>query len=365
MKRILVVLLSVVLCFSSVACQKKDTEKKGSESNTVAESVKVFEIPELDIETTVSEDGSESVVYPITVTDQLNREVTIEKEPESIVSAYYISTSLLLALGEKDNLVGIEAKADSRNLYHLCAKDIISLPSVGTAKEFDLEGCVALNPDLVVIPAKLESVIPSLEELGITVIAVNPESADLLNYAVVMLGAVTNNVDTSEGMLQYTSDKLTNFIGLFDKILKPSVYITSNSSLLSTAGQNMYQNSLIEYAGGVNVASELTDTYWSEISYEQLIEWNPEYIIIAADADFTVEDVLNDPALSSVSAVVDQKVYQFPSDIEAWDSPVPAGVLGNIWLASVLHPEMYPEDTYKEDVVEFYETYYGFTPVLD
>lgn len=35
--------------------------------------------------------------YPITVTDQSGREVTIEKEPERIVSGYYIPSSLLIA----------------------------------------------------------------------------------------------------------------------------------------------------------------------------------------------------------------------------------------------------------------------------
>lgn len=33
------------------------------------------------------------VTYPVTITDHLGREVTIEKQPESFVSGYYISTS--------------------------------------------------------------------------------------------------------------------------------------------------------------------------------------------------------------------------------------------------------------------------------
>ena len=95
--------------------------------------------------------------YPITVTDQAGREVTIEDEPEKLVSGYYISTSLLIALGLDDKLVGIEAKADKRAIYRLSAPALIELPNVGTAKEFDLEGCAALEPDLVLLPLKLKS----------------------------------------------------------------------------------------------------------------------------------------------------------------------------------------------------------------
>ena len=97
-----------------------------------------------------------AVTYPLTVTDQLGREVTIETEPKTLASGYYISTSLLIALGVQDELVGVEAKADKRTIYSLSAPELQSLPSIGTAKEFDLEGCAALTPDLVIVPAKLK-----------------------------------------------------------------------------------------------------------------------------------------------------------------------------------------------------------------
>ena len=91
-----------------------------------------------------AEDTAMETVYPVTLTDQAGREVTIEEEPQKLVSGYYISTSLLIALGLEDKLAGIEAKADTRPIYALSAPELLELPSVGTAKEFDLEGCAAL-----------------------------------------------------------------------------------------------------------------------------------------------------------------------------------------------------------------------------
>ena len=87
--------------------------------------------------------ASAAETYPITVTDQAGRAVTIEKSPEKLVSGYYISTSLLIALGLDDQMVGIEAKANKRAIYRLSAPELMDLPSVGSAKEFDLEGCAA------------------------------------------------------------------------------------------------------------------------------------------------------------------------------------------------------------------------------
>lgn len=76
-----------------------------------------------------------TVTYPVTITDHLGREVTIEKQPESFVSGYYISTSLMIALGLDDQLVGVDAKADKRNIYKLSAsRNSQNSRSVGTAE---------------------------------------------------------------------------------------------------------------------------------------------------------------------------------------------------------------------------------------
>ncbi len=309
-----------------------------------------------------------SVTYPITITDQIDREVVIEEEPETLVSGYYISTSLLITLGLKDKLVGIEAKAKSRSIYHLSAPEVIDLPSVGTAKEFDLEGCAALEPDLIVLPAKLKDVIPSLEELGMTVIAVNPEDKDLLEEAVTILGTATNTTERANELLAFHDKKLeplTEALSGIDAASAPTVYLASNSSLLAVAGPAMYQNSLIEQAAGVNAAAEITDDYWADISYEQLLAWDPDYIILAADAEYTVDSVLEDENLKGLKAVASGNVYQFPNAIESWDSPVPSSILGSMWLASVIHPDNYPADNWKQAAAEYYETFYGFTPDLE
>ncbi|MDO4741259.1 MAG: ABC transporter substrate-binding protein, partial [Eubacteriales bacterium] len=102
------------------------------------------------------------------------------------------------------------------------------------------------------------------------------------------------------------------------------------------------------------------DAYWVEISYEQLLAWNPEYIILASDAAYTVDDVLADANLSGCRAVVSGNVYQMPDKAEAWDSPVPGGILGAAWLASVLHPDLFADEECAAVIDEYYEKFYGF-----
>ena len=299
--------------------------------------------------------------YPATVTDHAGREVVIEKEPRRLVSGYYISTSLLIALDLDEKLVGIEAKADKRAIYKLSAPDLIALPNVGTAKEFDLEGCAALQPDLVILPIKLKSAVETLEGLGIDVLLVNPENQELLNGMINMIAAATNTQDKAEQLLGFTATQEAYLTQLLTDGKTPRVYLAGNSNMLSTAGNAMYQSDMIRLAGGANVAAEITDTYWVEIDYEQLLTWNPEYILLASDATYTVADVLADPNLATCAAVVNGNVYQLPNKAEAWDSPVPSGILGALWLANILHSDLLSDTDCAARIDAYYEAFYNFT----
>lgn len=353
-------LLALALSVSTTACGNS-TASTTTAAETATE-VTTEAASESASETSAAAGGEMTVTYPVTITDHLGREVTIEKQPESFVSGYYISTSLMIALGLDDQLVGVEAKADKRNIYKLSAPELTELPSVGTAKEFDLEGCAALKPDLVIVPTKLKDSIPAMEELGLTVIAVNPEDQTKLFETIDMISTAADVVEKGQELEYWISDALENLKKSLDGAETPSVYLAGNSALLQTAGPEMYQSTLIENAGGVNAASDITDTYWADTSYEQILSWNPDYIVLAADADYDADSVLNDSALADCTAVKEGHIAQIPSDIEALDSPVPASFLGSYYVASILHPDVVTEDDFKTAEKNFYETFYGFTP---
>lgn len=362
-KQLSIILICTMLAvLTACGTDSVTTTQSTTESTTaasVSESASSEEVSEeLSSEESSTEADAEQTVYPVTVTDQAGREVTIEKEPSSIVSGYYISSSLLIALGLKDKVVGIEAKADKRPIYKLAAPELTELPNVGTAKEFNLETCAALSPDLVILPMKLKDAAQSLTDLGITVLLVNPESQDLLTEMINTIATATNTNSEAAKLLAYIDSQKDMLTSALSGVEPESVYLAGNSSFLSTAGPSMYQSSIIELAGGKNAADSITDTYWAEISYEQLLAWDPSYIIIASDAEYTVDDIMNDPNLAECTAVKNSHVYAIPGDVEALDSPVPAGILASVWLAGILHPDQVSADTYTTEMTNYYETFY-------
>ena len=305
--------------------------------------------------------NSQGLAYPVTVTDHAGRQVVIEKEPQKIVSCYYITSSLLMALGLEDKMVGIEDNPEFRPIYGLSAPHLLELPWVGTAKVLDVEGCAALEPDLVILPLRQKESADILESLGIDVLLVNPESQTLLTEMIQMVASATNTQDKGDELIAFLDKQEAKLNQILAGVAAPRVYMASNSNMLATAGDGMYQSDMIRLAGGANVAAEIEDTYWAEIDYEQLLVWDPEYIILASSAKYTAEDVLQDPNLAGCTAVVNGNVYQIPCDAESWDSPVPSSILGALWLANILHPEKLTDTDCAAIMDEYYETFYHFT----
>ena len=296
----------------------------------------------------------------ITLTDQAGRQVELAAPAETLVSCYYVTTYATMALGISDRVVGLEKKADTRPIYAMAAPELLEKEQVGTMKELDLEAVAALEPDLVVMPKKLMDYAAPLEELDIPVLVVNPESHEALTGMLALLGQACGVENRAQALTDYYEEQLARVAQLVDGLERSTVYMGGNSSYLTAAPGDMYQSSLIETAGGVNAAADLTGGYWTEVSYESILAMAPQVILIPAGADYTAQDILADPQLAAVPAVQSGAVYEMPSGIEEWDSPIPSGILGTLWMTSVLHGDAYPFDTFTADVQDFYKTFYGF-----
>lgn len=301
----------------------------------------------------------ESKDNKVTVVDQLGREVELDGTPEKIISSYYISTSLLINLGVQDKLVGIEAKAKTREMYKKVAKELIDLPAVGTSKEINIEECANLNPDLVIIPTRLKEFIPKFEELNIPVIAIEPETLDQFKETVKLIGKAVGKEEKANKLVNYYDDTISKVKELNKNLTeKQNVYLAGSDSVLKTCTSKMYQNYMFEVCGGENVTKELTDGYWTTISVEELVKKNPDVIYMVGYASYSKDDILKDERLKGINAIKNNKVYVFPSTLEAWDYPTPSSMLGILWLENNLHPDLYSKEDYIKDAKDFYKEFY-------
>ncbi|PIE76919.1 MAG: Fe3+-hydroxamate ABC transporter substrate-binding protein, partial [Clostridiales bacterium] len=81
-----------------------------------------------------------------------------------------------------------------------------------------------------------------------------------------------------------------------------------------TAGQSL-ESDIIAKAGGHNVFSDIEKT-WVRVSWEEVVESNPDVIVINNYGDTTAEDKIKalkeNPALSGITAVKEDRFVVLP-----------------------------------------------------
>lgn len=304
------------------------------------------------------------------VTDGLGRQVKIPAEVKRIVTNYGIATHMVFALGAQDRLVGIDTPSKNNAFFNALKPEVAAIPSVGSPKDFNIEEAIALKPDLVLVPGRNRELVENLENRGMTVFGVIAEDLEQLKSTMENLGKALGEEEKAAQFIKYYDDTLKmveqRTRGLKDED-KPDVYLVGPMGLLSTCSKDMYQNFLINLAGGKNVAANEKSggapaQGWFEVSPEQIIKWDPEKILVVQyTSGITPEQILSDPRFQEIKAVKNKQVFWFPSKLNPWDYPSPQAVLGIKWLAQKLHPDKFNDVNIQKEADEFFKSLYGKT----
>ncbi len=269
--------------------------------------------------------------YPMTITDFAGRKVTIEKEPERIVSLAPSITETLFYIGAGDKLVGVTNYAD----FPPAVKNITRVGGYG--KYANLEKIAALKPDLIIADDFSLPILSKLEEIA-PVVIVAPKNLSGVYRQIELLGKITNR---EEGALTVVAEMRAT-VAYVESLVrgkpKPKVFfILSYYNGYWTAGNGTFINDLINLAGGKNIFSDVEG--WKAVSEEQIVARNPEVIIISPNAGIKPEDLCKGP-LASVNAVKNGRVYVL-SDENLVVRPGPRIVLGLEEIAELLHPKAF------------------------
>lgn len=304
------------------------------------------------------EDISEDTTEDVVVDEEENEE---DSEDFRVITTYLPATDLVLSLQGKDNLVATDDKSvQSELLAKLDPKHEIK--GIGSKKNgVNIEEIIGLEPDLVVLfPTKDgDDTKEKLENEGIKVISINPETLESLKTDILEVGSAMNREDLAIELNAYMDEKI-NMVK--DRVAdiedKKSVYLAGSRGVLSTHSGDFYQHEIIDIAGGKDLSEELVGG-WNEISAEQVISWDPDVIVTVNYSPDDGVSILENEALGPIKAIQDKEVYTIPSNIESWDMPKPSSILGIIWMGQTLYPEKFEDVDLKEEADKLYTDYYG------
>jgi iron complex transport system substrate-binding protein len=303
---------------------------------------------------------------PIVITDVIGREVSLEKPATKLVGTHNPTLNAAVVLGGGGKyLVGFGNKEMSRGLYEQVIDSYDDLVQIGKGSTINFESVVAAGADLAILPERNQDLVPQFEEINLPAVVIldSTESFETVKQTLTLLGQVLGEDERAEQITAFLDAQLEQAQTLLkDTTERPSVLFLGASSQLSVAPAAMIQTSLIEAGGGTNAVSGVEGTgSFIEVNIEQIVAWNPDVIWYPAYSDYTMEDLLNDPTWSSINAIKNKQVFEFPSLLEPWDQPTAAVALGVDYALYSLHPDLYNLDSLMQDVDAFYTLVYGKT----
>ncbi|MBP6887951.1 MAG: ABC transporter substrate-binding protein [Oscillospiraceae bacterium] len=229
----------------------------------------------------VSEQPSETAETSLTVTDMTGKEITLEGPATRVVALTASDCEILYAIGAGDTLVG-------RGEYCDYPAEVADVPALQSGDNTNIEQIIALAPQVLIMStmAQTEEQIAQLETAGIRVVVSDAQDIEGVYAAIELIGALTGKDneaaalvldmrDTFDALAAEAAEKNAGDAG-------KTVYfeVSPLQYGLWTAGTGTFMNEVAEMLGLANCFADVSG--WGEISEEQVIERNPDYIVTIA-----------------------------------------------------------------------------------
>lgn len=253
-------------------------------------------------EATLSDTIPQETTASVTITDMKGRQITLDEPAQRIVALTPSDCEILFAIGAGDTLVG-------RGKYCDYPAEVLDVPAVESGANTNIEQIIALEPDVLLMSdmAQTQEQIAQLEEAGIHVVV--SEATDIAGVytAIEMIGALMGKSENASAVID--SMKAT-----FDSVQENSTGDGSQTIYfevsplqygLWTAGANTFMDEIAAMLGLTNCFADVDG--WGEISEEQLLERNPDFIVTITmyygEGPTPEEEILSRAGWENVTAV--------------------------------------------------------------
>ncbi|ADN34799.1 periplasmic binding protein [Methanolacinia petrolearia DSM 11571] len=326
--------------------------------------------------------GGSTVSETVTITDALGREVTVPKNPESVVCSGSGCLRYLTYLQAEDKIVGVddieteETKFDARP-YALANPQFREYPLIGEFRGADdPEKIIACNPD-VIFKTYVTSASDADElqdKTGIPVVALNygdlgVNRADMYQ-ALTLMGEVMGKEDRAKDIIGFFNSSIADLNARTESVAedaKISTYIGG----IAYRGPHGFQSTEPSYppfmfVDAYNVAGEM-GTEHADVAKEKIIEWNPDVLFVDLSTLQTtpsaIDELQTDESYQTLDAVKSDEVYGvLPYN---WYTSNHGSVIADAYyIGTILYPEQFSDIDPAAKADEIYTFLVG-EPVFD
>lgn len=237
--------------------------------------------------------------FPVSL-ENADREITFDEPPERVVALYQQEAELMAALGLEDKLVGYSMVSDNTPEEYVDQLD--DVPVLAEDSYPSQEVLLESDPDFLIGSERTfidngVGTVEELDDLDITAYVTEsekPETIDNMVYKEIEeISQIFGVEERGEELIQSMEeeiDDITEEIGEVDDPVKVFYMTSPEAGSVQTTGGASLDNYLIELAGGENIFEE-EDEYLFEVNWEEVIERDPDVIVMSYCCGTEPEDL--------------------------------------------------------------------------
>lgn len=208
------------------------------------------------------------------IVDRKGREIRLSAAVERVVALTPADCEILYALGAQDVLVG-------RGMDCNYPQDLLEIPVVNSGETTNIEQILALDADYVLMNTMGQTVqqVQALEAAGIQVVVTDTTDIAGVYDGIALIGALLGKEDAAQSIVLDMKASFAEISAQSAVNEGKTVYfeVSPLEYGLWTAGNNTFFNELAALCGLKNIFSDVDG--WAEVSQEQVIARNPDYIV--------------------------------------------------------------------------------------
>ncbi|MCI9546977.1 MAG: ABC transporter substrate-binding protein [Lachnospiraceae bacterium] len=271
--------------------------------------------------------------YPLTITDSLGNEVTIQKEPERVVSLAPADTEILFALGAGDRVKG-------RTDYCSYPEEASEVESIGTYTSPNTELILSMEPDVIFASDYIDdSIKEQVESTGAKTVVFSANSVEEVQDVILQAGQILNLNEKAKELTDSMKADLKELQDTVASVKAPKSVFVDIGSFYS-AGPGSLLADMLDKMGVNNIAADTEEAY-PQISVEAIIEKNPDIYLSLYS---TPEEIKKTAGLNELECIKNDNIIFYEALSEEADvvqRPSPRVVEGMRLLAEQIYPDLF------------------------
>jgi iron complex transport system substrate-binding protein len=216
--------------------------------------------------------------FPVTETDASGHEVTVDAEPERVVTLNPSAAQTMWEIGASETVVGVSQFAGF--LEGAESREVVTS---GFPSTVNAEKVISLDPDLVLAPNTVDNeTVAQLRDANVTVyrFAMATSIEDIYEKTET-IGRLAGACEGADATVSEMRDRVRTVENAVEGEDAPSVYYAMGDRF--TAGPDTFIGQVIETAGGDNIAAEANASRaYPQLSGEFVVQQDPEFVVVSA-----------------------------------------------------------------------------------